>query len=105
MNTIIIDNITSLDAQTKKIRITVENKFLFPLEKIGIPQTYNLTFIIQDMEYIARYTIGSHDGKSRSGVLKIGTHPFVNLLQITEGSTLKISKNQDNKYSIVKILN
>jgi len=102
MNTIIIDNITSLDAQTKKIRITVENKFLFPSEQIGIPKTYNLTFIIQDMEFIARYTIGSHDGKSRSGVLKIGSYPYVELLQITEGSNLIITKKQDNKYSIIK---
>jgi len=102
MNTITINNITSLDAQHKQIRITVENKFLFPAEKIGFPQTYNLTFIIQDTEFIARYRIGSHDGKSRSGVLKIGTHPYINLLQITEGSTLKITKNQDYKYSIVK---
>lgn len=103
MNTITINNITNLDAQTKKIRITVENKFLFPAEKIGIPETYNLKFIIQDMEYIARYTIGSHDGKSRSGVLKIGSHPYVNLLQTTEGSTLKITKNQDNSYSLFKL--
>ncbi len=98
-----INNITDGDAKSKTIRITVDNKYLFPAEKIGNPSTYPLTFIFNDKSYIANYTIGSKDGKSRSGVLKLGDELYNNILKIKSGTNLKISKSIENKYFIEKI--
>lgn len=102
-NSIFIDNITLEDTKSKKIRITVDNKYLFPSEQIGIPQTYDLNFKLKDLDVIAKYTIGSHDGRSRSGVLKIGKEAYNEILDIKAGTNLKITKNSDNTYSIDKL--
>jgi len=44
---IYIDNITKNDVQYRNIRIKVENKHLFPKEKLGTPITYSLNFRVQ----------------------------------------------------------
>jgi hypothetical protein len=99
-NFIIINNITATDTKSKIIRITVENKFLFPTEKIGEPNEYKINFIYDKKSYITSYTIGSWDGRSRSGVLKLGNELYLEKLKIKSGTKLKISKQSDNIYAI-----
>lgn len=100
MNSILITNITANDVVRKKIRITVDNKPLFPSESIGNPHKYNLTFNHNNKAYNATYTIGSLDGKSRSGVLMIGDELYSNQLNIEEGSTLTITRIGSQSYEI-----
>jgi hypothetical protein len=98
--TIYIDNISENDAQKCQIRIKVANKYIFPNEQPGNPKTYSLNFNHNNSEFTASYSIGSKDGKSRSGVLKFGYHEYTGLLKIKEGSDLKITKLSENKYTI-----
>jgi hypothetical protein len=101
-NCIIIDNITEYDLSNKQLRITVANKHLFPFERLGNPITHDLIFVVDNQEYTARYTIGSKDGKSRSGVLKLGIELYLDLLKDVQPTVLKICKNDQNKYTIEK---
>jgi len=100
--TIYIDNITDSDVSARKIRIKVANKHLFPTERTGVPQTYELRFRVNDYDFQATYTIGSKDGKSRSGVLKLGDKIFQEILKIRPSSELKISKLMTELYTIEK---
>jgi len=97
---IYIDNITKSDFKSRNIRIKVENKHLFPAEKIGNPISYSLDFLVGNIDFVAKYTIGSKDGKSRSGILKLGDIVYNNILKIGVGTNLKISKSKDNRYLI-----
>lgn len=100
---IYIDNISESDAKVRHIRIKVANKHLFPSEQPGKPKSYFLTFKHNNSEFSTEYTIGSKDGKSRSGVLELGDHLYTDILKIRAGTTLKISKNAENKYTIERI--
>ena len=102
-STIFIDNITNGDAKSRNIRITVDNKHLFPAEQLGNPMTYDLNFSLNNEEFVAKYRIGSKDGKSRSGVLKLGDKVYNEILKIKTGTNLKISKSGENKYSIERL--
>ncbi len=101
--TIIINNITESDLKSRILRITVENKRIFPTEKTGYPTTYHLHFSAGSIDFVAEYRIGSKDGKSRSGVLKLGDNIYLETLKINEGTSLKISKSKDNKYRIERM--
>jgi len=103
MKTIEISNITEIDVKKKTIRITKEKKFIFPIEIIGYPKTYNLTFHLGNKSFISTYTIGSKDGKSRSGLLRLGSDNFENILKINIETSLKITKLSENNYQIEKL--
>ncbi len=79
MESIIIDNITFKDRQKGIIRILKKNKFLFPKEIRGEPKRYFLIFNYKWKKYSANYRIGSKDGKSRSGVLKLDRKLYKNI--------------------------
>ncbi len=98
-----IDNITKNDVRNRNIRIKVKNKPLFPLEKTGIPTSYLLDFKTGNTDFKAEYKIGSKDGKSRSGILKLGDNIYDESLKIRAGTALKISKAKENKYLIERI--
>jgi len=100
---IYIDNITKSDVKSRNIRIKVDNKHLFPAEKSGNPISYSLDFKVGNIDFIAKYTIGSKDGKSRSGVLKLGDSIFQETLKIQTGTNLKISISKENKYTVEKL--
>jgi hypothetical protein len=102
-DSITISNVTMRDSDKKIIRITKDNKHLFPTEKSGIPMTYELNFKVNNEFFIASYIIGSQDGKSRSGVLKLNAKIYKEILKITKGTNLKISKTDDNVYTIQKL--
>ncbi len=93
---IFIENITNNDFKVKQLRIIVKNKYLFPTERTGNPSTYSLIFIIDKHEFEVKYIIGSKDGKSRSGVLKLDLEFF----KINKGTILKITKIESNKYTL-----
>jgi hypothetical protein len=101
-NSIYIDNLTEVDVKGKKIRILTDSKYLFPQEVTGKPLSYELFFITQDKEFVVTYTIGSNDGKSRSGILKFSDDIYAEILKIKTGTRLKISKFSDDKYTIEK---
>ena len=98
-----IDNISESDVKSRNIRIKVENKHLFPAEKSGQPISYSLDFKAGNTDFIAKYTIGSKDRKSRSGVLKLGDSIYQETLKIQNGTNLKVSKSKDNKYIIERL--
>ena len=104
MDSILINNITKGDVKTKMIRVTVENKQLFPTEILGDPQKHNLVFNYDNKKFNATYTIGSKDFKSRSGVLKIGSELYFDKLHICKGTTLMITKNYSHNYKIEKVI-
>lgn len=98
-----IDNVSKSDIKSRKIRISAANKHLFPAEKSGQPISYYLDFKTVDTDFIAKYTIGSKDGKSRSGVLKIDDKIYQDALKIQIGTNLKIIKLKYNKYIIERL--
>jgi hypothetical protein len=71
MNKITIANVTRKDFQGKQIRILSAQKVLFPEERCGFPQTYDVRIIWKGNAYGCVYRIGSKDGKSRSGILRL----------------------------------
>ncbi|HWB93324.1 MAG TPA: hypothetical protein VG605_15790 [Puia sp.] len=71
MNKITITNITRKDYARKQIRILAHQKDLFPAERPGFPKTYDITIVWGDNPYNCTYTIGSKDGKFRSGILRL----------------------------------
>ncbi len=101
--TIYIDNVTKSDVKSRNIRIKVENKHLFPTEKPRNPLTYSLDFKVGNIDFVAKYTIGSKDGKSRSGILKLGDSIYQETLIIQTGTNLKISKSKENKYIVERL--
>lgn len=98
-----IVNITKSDIKSRNIRIKVDNKHLFPLEKSGNPTSYFLDFKVGNIDFVSEYKIGSKDGKSRSGILKLGDRIYQDVLKIKIGTNLKISKSKENKYIIEKM--
>jgi hypothetical protein len=100
---IYIDNISKSDVKSRNIRIKVENKHLFPAEKSEQPISYSLDFKAGNTDFIAKYTIASKDGKSRSGVLRLGDSIYQETLKIHIGTNLKVSKSKDNKYIIERL--
>lgn len=99
---IFIDNITKNDAKSRNIRIKVNDKYLFPQEKQGNRETYLLNFKVGNIEFIGTYIIGSKDGKSRSGILKLGDKIYQEKLKIKASTNLKIT-NSKNVYTIEKL--
>ncbi len=102
-DSIYIDNITKSDVQSRNIRIKVENKHLFPKEQLGNPITYYLNFKVNNDDFVAKYIIGSKDGKARSGVLKLGDKIYIEILKINVGSNMIICKSEQNKFLIKKL--
>ncbi|MDG4946851.1 hypothetical protein NMK71_10525 [Weeksellaceae bacterium KMM 9713] len=100
--TIYIDNITSGDVSKNQLRIKKDNKYLFPKEKQGEPNTYYLPFKYGKSNFDATYKIGSKDGKSRSGILKLGADIYKNVIQIKAGTTLKVSITNKGYYILEK---
>ena len=100
---ILIDNITKSDAKSRNIRIKANNKHLFPEEKQDNRETFLLNFKAGNVEFIAKYIIGSKDGKSRSGILKVGDEIYQDRLKIKAFTNLKITKSKNNKYTIEKL--
>ena len=98
-----IDNITKSDMKSRNIRIKVDNKHLFPTEKLGNPISYFLDFKVGNIDFVAEYKIGSKDGKSRSGILKLGDRIYQETLRIQIGTNLKIGKSKENKYIIERL--
>ena len=101
--TIYIDNITDSDVKIRSLRIKVENKHLFPAEKPANPTSYHLDFRVGNFDFVAEYRIGSKDGKSRSGILKLGDSIYQETLRIGLGTILKISKSSNNQYTIERV--
>lgn len=100
---IYIDNITESDIINVNIRIKVDNKHLFPAEKTGQPNSYSLEFRVENVDFVAKYTIGSKDGKSRSGILKLGNIIYQETLKLQVGTNLKIIKLKENKYIVERL--
>ena len=98
---IIVNNITASDVSSNQVRITVDNKHLFPSEKVGQPQVYNVTLVFNGGAYDCTYRIGSKDGKSRSGVLKLGSG-LVSIMNLHQGELITISAISTGKYEIKK---
>lgn len=99
---IIVDNITNTDVSKKLLRIVKRNTFLFPEEIQGESKTYLLTFNYQSIQHDAKYTIGSRDGRQRSGVLRLGKGLYEEI-GINAGDKLKISFDKDDLYAIEKL--
>jgi hypothetical protein len=102
---LIINNITDKDVTKGQIRITVANKPFFPEEIMGKPMTHPMTFIYEGGEYPASYKIGSKDGKSRSGVLKLTPDLYNGKLSIEPGVIWVITLLSEGVYSIRKQVN
>ncbi len=103
MNIIEINNITNSDVSKKKLRILKDQKIIFPDEIKGQPETFDLNLKFDGFLINAKYTIGSKDGKSRSGVLSVGSDVYENILKIKAGSIVKIKKTSNEVYVIEKI--
>jgi hypothetical protein len=71
MNEITITNITQKDVQRKQIRILAHQKELFPTERPGFPMAYAIKVSWKSRSYNCTYTIGSKDGRARSGVIRL----------------------------------
>lgn len=102
MDTIIVNNITQTDVKNNRLRIVKRNQFLFPTELIGQRITSHLKFVHQDIEYFAKYHIGSTDGISRSGVIQFSKEAF-SALKIKPGAEVTIKRNQELSFYEVLI--
>ena len=102
-NSFVIKNISLGDARSKEIRILVNGKNLFPAEIRGQSKTYGLTVMYKEKSYYSTYTIGSKDGKSRSGILELKEDLYTDILKIKSGDSLKITKTSENLYTIERI--
>ena len=67
-----------------------------------VNQPHFLNCKVENTDFIAEYKIGSKDGKSRSGILKLGDSIYQEKLKIQINVNLKISISKDNKYIIEK---
>lgn len=97
MNTTTITNITPKDQAKKQIRILVGQKNLFPVEERGAPKTYDIQITHNGKSYPCTYRIGSADGKSRSGVLRL--HDDLAMM-IKSGQTITLKLSGDLKYEL-----
>lgn len=102
MDHIFVSNITEKDVKSSKIRITVESKFLFRLERVGRTEVYPILVEYNNEWFEANYSIGSRDEKSRSGLLNLGSHLYKQVLKINSKTKLKITRLDSNKYRIEK---
>jgi hypothetical protein len=100
-SSILVHNITENDIDHNQLRITVANKFLFPAEKIGQPRVYKIILVFNGTPFTCTYRIGSLDGKSRSGVLKLGSQ-LSELLKPRTSDNITISLVSTGKYEIAK---
>jgi len=100
---IFIHNITESDVKSRIIRIKSEYKIMFPSEKLGNPISYPLNFKVDNIEFIANYTIGSKDEKLRSGILRLGDKIYNDILKIRNHTNLKITKSKGNSYLIERM--
>lgn len=98
---IIANNITESDISSNQLRITIANKHLFPSEKVGQPQVYNIKLVYNGNDFSCTYRIGSKDGKSRSGVLKLGSG-LVSSMRLRSTDLITISVLAAGKYEIRK---
>jgi hypothetical protein len=99
MNTIIIANITRRDFLGKRIRILAAQKELFPEERRGFPQTYDVTVTWKSRSYACTYRIGSKDGRARSGVLRL-KDGLAEAMSEWVGKALKLERVGRNKYEL-----
>lgn len=97
----LVDNITENDVNSNQLRITVDNKHLFPAERIGQPMVYNLSLVFNGSRYNCMYRIGSNDGKSRSGVLKLGSG-LASQMHLHANNTVTIESLSGGLYEIKK---
>lgn len=103
MDSIIINNITEKDVLKHHLRITINNKLIFHPEVAGQPMSHDYTFFINGESFKATYTIGSHDGKSRSGVLRLRQYVYDEILRIEKGNHLQVTKQGGGGYKIQKL--
>jgi len=99
MNRITITNITRKDFQAKQIRILAAQKALFPEERRGFPQIYDVTVTWNGHSYPCSYRIGSKDGKMRSGVLRLHTG-LAEAMGDRVGKTLELERAGATHYKI-----
>lgn len=97
MNEITVTNITRKDCERKQIRILAHQKELFPTERPGFPENYDITVIWEDSPYSCTYRIGSKDGKARSGVLRL-KNELAEALGDRLGQKLILKRTGKNKY-------
>jgi hypothetical protein len=100
-NSIVINNITARDAESRRLRILNHNKFLFPAERNG-RTVYDIIIVFNGIKYDAKYTIGSNDEINRSGIIKLFQNLF-NVIGIQEGTVLKMTRSQDSIFTIEKL--
>ena len=100
---IYVDNITNGDVKSNQLRIRAEQKPIFPSEQRGNPVTYDLRFKVKNHEFIAKYRIGSKDGKARSGVLRLGSYVYIELLSINSYSRIRIRLTEQGFYILEKL--
>jgi hypothetical protein len=96
-----VDNITENDVNSNQLRITVDNRHLFPAEKIGQSMVYNLTLVFNGSRYNCTYRIGSNDEKSRSGVLKLGSG-LASQINLHANNSVTVACLSDGLYEIKK---
>jgi hypothetical protein len=60
-------------------------------------------FEYKGLEFSATYTIGSKDGKSRSGILKLDGSVYADLTNIRARTKLKITKLAEHSYAIQRV--
>ncbi len=99
MNEIAIANITYKDFEGKRIRILVHQKEMFPEERPGFPETYDIAVVWKGRDYRCTYTIGSKDGKSRSGALRLKDGLAV-ALGNRVGKRLALKRTDKSKYHL-----
>lgn len=93
MNTIIVSTITSIDIKKRQLRILKANKYLFPIEIIGNPKTYQLNLQFKGVIHTCCYCIGSKDGRSRSGLIKL-TPKLFSALDLEPLKHIRITKTE-----------
>lgn len=99
MNEITIKNITQKDYQRTQIRILADQKEMFPPERPGYPNTYNVTINWKGDVYECDYRIGSKDGKQRSGILRL-KNGLPDALGNRVGKILILQKITNNEYNL-----
>lgn len=100
-NYIVVNNITDADLAKNQLRITIDNKHLFPAERISEPKVYEVAMIYNGNLYSCSYRIGSKDGRSRSGVLRLGSY-LVSKMNFGENDVVTITQLSAGKYEIRK---
>lgn len=99
MNKITIANITRKDFQGKQIRILSAQKALFPEERRGFPQTYEVQVMWKGNPYGCAYHIGSKDGRSRSGILRL-QNGLAEAMGSWVGKSLELERTGNMQYKL-----